>query len=143
MGMRKRYLSLIAIALLALPVLAQDDFGGFSQGDLEGLIGDLGGGGRGGRGGRGGNNVQSILPDATVMYNQLKDLLKNKKVALAKEQEKPLQTLLNDEVKAVRTDLETQFPALRNLGQPNQNQNNQNRGNNNNQNRGNQNSQAT
>jgi hypothetical protein len=138
--MRKRYFSLIAIALLALPVIAQDDFGGLSQGDLEALIGG-GGGGRGGRGGRGGNNVQSILPDATVMYNQLKDLLKNKKVALAKEQEKPLQTLLNDEAKAVRAELEAQYPQLRNNGQ-NQNNNNQNRGNNN-QNRGNQNNQAS
>jgi hypothetical protein len=135
----KRLLSVFAIVALASPVFAQDDFGfggTLSQSEIDQLLGG-GGGGRGGRG-RGNQNVQSILPDPTVMYNQLKDLLKNKKVPLAKEQEKPLQTLLNDQTKIIRADLEKQFPALNPANQQqNQQQNQQN--NQNNQNRGNQN----
>lgn len=127
----KRLLSLITAALLVTPVYAQDDFGGasLSQSDIDSL---LGGGGRGGRGGgqRGGNNVQSILPDPVVMYNQIRDLLKNKKTPLAKDQEKQLQTLLNDETKAIRTALEQEYPQLNPNNQQQQNQQNQqNRGN--------------
>jgi hypothetical protein len=125
----KRLLSVFAITLLAAPVFAQDDFGfggTLSQSEIDQLLG----GGGGGRGGRGrGNNVQSILPDPALMYNEIKELLKNKKVPLAKEQEKPLQTLLNDETKATRADLEKQYPALNPQNQQNQqNQQNNNQG---------------
>src|SRR5688572_18766251 len=128
----KRLLSLIAIALLSLPILAQDDFGGggtLSTSEIDALFG--GGGRGGGRGNQGRNNVQSSLPDPVVMFTQLKDLLKTKKTPLVKEQEKPLQTLLNDETKAIRTDLETRFPQLNPNNQNNQNNQNQqgNRGN--------------
>lgn len=103
----KRLLTAAAIILLAVPAFAQDDII-LTGADIDSLLGG-GGGGRGGNnrgGGRGGNNA---VPDPVTMYDQLKDLLKTKKVPLEKSQEKPLQTLLNNESKAIQTLIDEQF----------------------------------
>jgi hypothetical protein len=116
----KRLLTVAAVVLLAVPAFAQDDII-LTGADIDSLLGGGGGGGRGGnRGGRGGNNG---APDPAMMYDQLKDLLKTKKVPLEKSQEKPLQTLLNNESKAIQAFIEEQFG--------NRGDNRGNRGNNN------------
>ena len=116
----KKILSLITIALLAVPALAQDELV-LTGGDIDAL---LGGGNRGNRGGnRGNNNNQNQIPDPIFFFEDVKALLKNNKVPLDKNQEKALQTFLNTETQAMRTTLEAQF-------QGRGNQNNGNRGNN-------------
>lgn len=113
----KKFLSLIAIVLLAIPVLAQDEII-LSQSDIDALLG-----GGGNRGNRGNNNNQPQIPDPVYMFEDLKALLKNNKVALDKPQEKALQAFLNTETVAMRTALEAQFS--------NRGNSNGNRGNNN------------
>ena len=114
----KKLLSLIAIVLLAVPAFAQDDVI-LTGGDIDAL---LGGGNRGNRGGRGNNN-QPQIPDPLYMFEDLKTLLKDKKVPLDKNQEKSLQTFLNTETTAMRTALEAQFTNRgNNNGRGNNNQ---------------------
>jgi hypothetical protein len=82
----KRLLSVIAIVGLAIPAFAQDDFG-FGGGDSVLTGNDInalfGGGNRGGQ-----RNNNDNIPDPETMLLQLKDLLKNKKAPLTKDQEK-------------------------------------------------------
>ena len=119
----RRLLSVITIVLLAVPVYAQDDFGGgFGGGDsvLSGSeIDALFGGGN--RGGNRGNNNNNNIPDPEGLFLQMKDLLKTKKAPLSKDQEKALRPFLETEVKDMRETLEASFG----------NRGNQNRGNNN------------
>ena len=124
----KKALSVMVIALLALPAFAQDDFGGGFGGDavLTGSDIDalLGGGNRGNRGNN--NNNQDQIPNPETLLLQVKDLLKVKKLPLSKDQEKVLKTFLETETVTMRTELEAQFSNRGN------NNNNNNRGNNNN-----------
>jgi len=117
----KRLLSVIAIVGLAIPAFAQDDFG-FGGGDSVLTGNDInalfGGGNRGGQ-----RNNNDNIPDPETMLLQLKDLLKNKKAPLTKDQEKTLQPFLESEIKDMRAGLEAQFGNRGN-----------NRGNNNNAN---------
>jgi hypothetical protein len=125
----KRFLSVITILLLTVPLLtvpafAQDDFGGgfggdsvLSASDIDALFGGRGGGNRG-------NQNQNNIPDPESLFLQMKDLLKNKKAPLTKDQEKTLRPFIVTEVTDMRTTLEAQFGN-------NRGNNNQNRGNNN------------
>jgi hypothetical protein len=122
----KKALSVMVLALLALPAFAQDDFGGggfggdavFTGSDIDALLGG------GNRGNRGNNNNQDQIPNPETLLLQVKDLLKAKKVPLSKDQEKVLKTFLETETVTMRTELEAQFG----------NRGNNNRGNNNNNN---------
>ena len=117
----KRLLSVIAIVGLAIPAFAQDDFGFGGDSVLTGNdISALLGGGGNNRGGRGNNN--NNIPDPESMLLTIKDLLKNKKAPLTKDQEKALQPFLETEIKDMRDGLEAQFS--------NRGNNNNNRGNN-------------
>lgn len=112
----KKLSLVIAFVLLAMPAFAQDEFV-LSNSDIDALMG--GGNRSGGRGGRGNQN-QPQLPDPIVWFAEIKDLLKNNKVALDKNQEKALQTFLDKETVAIRTEVEAGF----NRGRGNQNNNN-------------------
>lgn len=105
----KKLLSVIAIVGMAIPAFAQDDFG-FGGGDsvLTGNdINALFGGGGNNRNNN--NNNNNNIPDPESMFLQLKDLLKNKKAPLTKDQEKALQPFLESEIKEMRAGLEAQF----------------------------------
>ena len=109
----KKALSVMVIALLALPAFAQDDFGGGGFGGFDGVLTGsdidalLGGGNRGNRGNN--NNNQDQIPNPETLLLQVKDLLKVKKVPLSKDQEKVLKTFLETETVTMRTELEAQF----------------------------------
>jgi hypothetical protein len=104
-----------AILMFSLPAAAilraQDGppggggFGGDSV-DLSGLLGDRGGRGGGNFGNRGG----SPLPDSKQMYSEIQSILKKGKTPLQKAQEKPLASLLDQEV----VNLSDRIQVLRN-----------------------------
>jgi len=99
----KKVLSLLTIVLLTLPAYAQDEVV-LTGGDIDAALG-----GNRNRGGNRGNNNQLNIGDPLVMLEELRTLLRNNKVPLDKNQEKPLQTLLTTETQAMRTALEAQF----------------------------------
>jgi hypothetical protein len=112
----KKVLSLLTFVLLAMPAYAQDELV-LTGGDIDALLG--GGNRNNNRGGRGNNN-QLQIPDPVFFYEDVKALLKDKKVPLDKNQEKALQTFLTAETTKMRTDLEAQFQGRGNRGNANQ-----------------------
>jgi uncharacterized membrane protein YgcG len=98
----KKFSLVIVLVLLAMPAFAQEEFV-LSNSDIDALLG--GGSNRGGRG----NQNQPQIPDPIVWLADIKNLLKNNKVALDKDQEKALKAFLEKETVAMRTELETQL----------------------------------
>ncbi len=99
----KRFLFVLAITILLVPTQyplhAQD--GGFGGGgdsvDITGILGDRGG--RGGFGGAGNNGRGAIqLPDSRTLFSDIQSALKKGKTPLDKSQEKPLRSMLDQEV---------------------------------------------
>jgi hypothetical protein len=99
----KSFLFAVAVTILLIPVgrpmHGQD--GGFGGGgdsvDITGILGDRGGG----RGGfNGGNNGRGAiqLPDSKIMFSDIQSALKKGKTPLDKSQEKPLRSMLDQEV---------------------------------------------
>jgi hypothetical protein len=99
----KSFLFAVAITILLIPIgrpLHGQD-GGFGGGgdsvDITGILGDRGGG----RGGfNGGNNGRGAiqLPDSKTMFSDIQSALKKGKTPLDKSQEKPLRSMLDQEV---------------------------------------------
>jgi hypothetical protein len=126
--MRKLWFA-VAIAILVTPLTpalrAQDGgfgggFGGGDSVDVTGILGDRGGrGGNGGNGGRGGLQ----LPDSRLVFSQIQSALKKGKTPLQKSQEKPLQSMLDQEI----TNLSDRIQVLRSENN-NRNENNNNGG---------------
>jgi hypothetical protein len=98
----KRFLFVFATTILLIPIgypLHGQD-GGFGGGgdsvDITGLLGD-----RGGRGGFGaGNNGRGAiqLPESKTLFSDIQSALKKGKTPLDKSQEKPLRSMLDQEV---------------------------------------------
>jgi hypothetical protein len=99
----KRFLFVLAITILLVPIYyplhGQD--GGFGGGgdsvDITGILGDRGGG----RGGfNGGNNGRGaiVLPESKTLFSDIQSALKKGKTPLDKSQEKPLRSMLDQEV---------------------------------------------
>jgi len=100
----KRFLFLVAITVLLIPIRyplhAQD--GGFGGGgdsiDITGILGDRGGRGGGGFGGPGNGRGAIQLPESRVLFSDIQSALKKGKTPLDKSQEKPLRSMLDQEV---------------------------------------------
>jgi hypothetical protein len=98
----KRFLFLLAVTILLVPfnfpLHGQD--GGFGGGgdsvDITGILGDRGGRGGGGFGGQGRGAIQ--LPESRVLFSDIQSALKKGKTPLDKSQEKPLRSMLDQEV---------------------------------------------
>src|SRR5262245_42278975 len=106
----KKLLPVITIVLLTAPAFAHDDFGGgFGGGDTVVRSSDIdplfGGGGNRNQN----NNNLNNIPNPETLFLQMKDLLKNKKAPLSKDQEKTLRPFIEMEVGDMRTFLESQF----------------------------------
>src|SRR4051812_49391819 len=100
----KRFVFFLAVAVLLVPMNfrlhAQD--GGFGGGgdsiDLTGILGERGGG-RGGFNGGGNNGRAAIqMPDSKTMFSDIQSALKKGKTPLDKSQEKPLRSMLDQEI---------------------------------------------
>jgi hypothetical protein len=99
----KRILFVLAITILMVPIHyplhAQD--GGFGGGgdsvDITGILGDRGG--RGGFNGQGNNGRGAIqMPESKTLFSDIQSALKKGKTPLDKSQEKPLRSMLDQEV---------------------------------------------
>jgi hypothetical protein len=99
----KRILFVLAITILLVPIHyplhAQD--GGFGGGgdsvDITGILGDRGG--RGGFNGQGNNGRGAIqMPESKTLFSDIQSALKKGKTPLDKSQEKPLRSMLDQEV---------------------------------------------
>ena len=98
----KSFLFAVAVTILLIPIgrplHGQDGgFGGGDSVDITGILGDRGGG----RGGfNGGNNGRGAiqLPDSKTMFSDIQSALKKGKTPLDKSQEKPLRSMLDQEV---------------------------------------------
>src|SRR3982751_1670035 len=99
----KRFVFFLAVTVLVVPINfplhAQD--GGFGGGgdsvDITGLLGDRGGG-RGGFNGGGNGRGAIQMPDSKTMFSDIQSALKKGKTPLDKSQEKPLKSMLDQEV---------------------------------------------
>ena len=99
----KRFLFVVAVTILLVPIhfpLHGQD-GGFGGGgdsiDLTGILGDRGG--RGGFNGGGNNGRGAIqMPDSKTLFSDIQSALKKGKTPLDKSQEKPLRSMLDQEV---------------------------------------------
>jgi hypothetical protein len=100
----KRLLFLLAVIILLapthFPLHGQD--GGFGGGgdsiDITGMLGDRGGRGGGGFGGPGNGRGGIQLPESRVLFSDIQSALKKGKTPLDKSQEKPLRSMLDQEV---------------------------------------------
>jgi len=99
----KRILFLLAVTILLVPIYfplhGQD--GGFGGGgdsvDITGILGDRGG--RGGFNGGGNNGRGAIqMPDSKTLFSDIQSALKKGKTPLDKSQEKPLRSMLDQEI---------------------------------------------
>jgi hypothetical protein len=99
----KLILFVLAITILMVPIHyplhAQD--GGFGGGgdsvDITGILGDRGG--RGGFNGQGNNGRGAIqMPESKTLFSDIQSALKKGKTPLDKSQEKPLRSMLDQEV---------------------------------------------
>jgi hypothetical protein len=98
----KRFLFVLAITILLLPMHfplhGQDGgFGGGDSIDVTGLIGDRGGRG-GGFGGQGNGRGGIQMPDSKELFSDIQSALKKGKTPLDKSQEKPLRSMLDQEI---------------------------------------------
>ena len=100
----KRFLFLLAVTILIVPIhfpLHGQD-GGFGGGgdsvDITGILGDRGGRGGGGFGGPGNGRGAIQLPESRVLFSDIQSALKKGKTPLDKSQEKPLRSMLDQEV---------------------------------------------
>jgi hypothetical protein len=99
----KRFVFFLAVTILLVPMnfplRAQD--GGFGGGgdaiDVTGLLGDRGGG-RGGFNGGGNGRGAIQMPDSKTMFSDIQSALKKGKTPLDKSQEKPLRSMLDQEI---------------------------------------------
>jgi hypothetical protein len=100
----KRLLFLMAVIILLVPthfpLHGQD--GGFGGGgdsiDITGMLGDRGGRGGGGFGGPGNGRGGIQLPESRLLFADIQSALKKGKTPLDKSQEKPLRSMLDQEV---------------------------------------------
>jgi len=100
----KRLLFLLAVIILLapthFPLHGQD--GGFGGGgdsiDITGMLGDRGGRGGGGFGGPGNGRGGIQLPESRLLFADIQSALKKGKTPLDKSQEKPLRSMLDQEV---------------------------------------------